>query len=154
MRYQHVFAFPHWRAQRMCWRCGDTPTGRCSYTNCNLDAPWRSTRTSAEQTMVETSSMVRRTTLFFACSSFSVDMVVIGVLHCMYLGVTTEALGNIMWEFMETLPGHINAKVKKNTLGQSQAVVQRQPYQNTTTKTDQRHDQYEWQISKVEIQGC
>ena len=61
--------------------------------------------------MVDITKSGKKISSLFACPGFSVDMVVIGVLHCMDLGVTAEVLGNIMWEFMETLPGNINTKV-------------------------------------------
>ena len=39
----------------------------------------------------------------FNCPGFSVERVVIGVLHCLDLGVTQEVCGNVMWEALEWL---------------------------------------------------
>ncbi|MFM7986737.1 MAG: hypothetical protein ACKPKO_46230, partial [Candidatus Fonsibacter sp.] len=55
-----------------------TYTGICSYTNFHFGAPWRSTRTSAKQTMVDIIKSGKKISPLFACPSFSVDMVVIG----------------------------------------------------------------------------
>jgi hypothetical protein len=35
----------------------------------------------------------------FDSPGFTVDMAVIGVLHCVDLGVTAEVIGNILWEY-------------------------------------------------------
>lgn len=40
----------------------------------------------------------------FDSPGFTVDMVVIGVLHCVDLGVTAEVVGNIMWEYLQQMP--------------------------------------------------
>ena len=115
MWYQQVFAFPHWTADRICWKCGASQTGRCSYKNFKLDAPWRSTRKSPSQCMSDIIKTGKGISPLFACPGFTVDMVVIGALHCLDLGVTAEILGNIMWEWMQTLR-RMNIKVKVKTL--------------------------------------
>ena len=99
MWYQQVFAFPHWNAERICWKCGASSSVICNYKNFSMDAPWRTTRKTALQFMREVVKGGKNISPLFDSPGFTVDMAVIGVLHCVDLGVTAEVIGNILWEY-------------------------------------------------------
>jgi hypothetical protein len=103
MWYQQVFAFPHWNAERICWKCGASSSGICNYKNFSKDAPWRTTRKTALQFMREVVKGGKNISPLFDSPGFTVDMVVIGVLHCVDLGVTAEVVGNIFWEYLQKM---------------------------------------------------
>lgn len=109
MFYNSVFGFPHWGAEHICWKCRATKAG---FKDFGPDAPWRSTRLSSIQFLqLQRHNNVAISPLFDS-PGFSVDMVCIGVLHTMDLGVTQVALGALFYLYLlkGNLPGRAIAK--------------------------------------------
>ena len=113
--FHQVLAFPHWVADKICWRCRASMKGEMSYTNGGPKAPWRATRYKAGEFLAQQLAQGLHVSPLFECPGFSVEDVSIGVLHCMDLGVTQDIIGNIFLEAITTLdwPGRSMAdKVK------------------------------------------
>ena len=72
----------------------------------------------------------------FTGLGFTVDMVVIGVLHCVDLGVSAEVLGYILWACIQSIGGQNFVNDRTATL-----LTDNTTYQHNTTNSDQnRHE--------------
>ena len=87
-----------WSSVQRCWLCKANPDGRNCFHNCSQYAPWRKTRYMAGEFIQDLKNQGLPPKPLFSCPGFSVDRVVIGVLHCLDLGVTQEVFGYVLWE--------------------------------------------------------
>ena len=105
--YQHIFGFPGWTGKVICWRCKATSDDTMPYWDFSPGAKWRTNRYKAGCFFKAQRLAGSHVSPLFSCPGYTLDMVCIGVMHCVDLGVTQEVLGNIFSEFMDKggLPG-------------------------------------------------
>ena len=68
-------------------------------------------------------------------------MVVIGVLHCVDLGVTAEVVGNIFWEYLQKMSSKQIGDQGAEVADQAEGLVQDQSCTIKATRSDKRYDQ-------------
>ena len=95
----NIFSLPSWSNKSICWlckaNCDDKP-----YWDFSPNAAWRSSRYKRG----EFGRVFREQGLspsgIFSLPGMSLDFVCIDVLHALDLGVSQEAIGNCLWEFL------------------------------------------------------
>ena len=95
--FKELFGFPSWSAKSICWMCA---ANRSDYPFDDFGprAPWRTRMFSAEEFFGrQRQARVTRSPLF-DCPAFKLSMVVDDVLHCLNLGVSQDALGNLFYD--------------------------------------------------------
>ena len=103
--YNNVFGFPSWASTRMCWKCGATQQGQCSFRDTGANALWRSTRHTGEEfLLLQTASGVSNSVIFTS-PGVKMRYVVIDWLHTVDLGVAQSICGNALFETLEFLEG-------------------------------------------------
>ena len=95
--YKQVFAFPGWNNKSICWRC---PANRDDkpYWDFSLSAAWRKGRYSEQEFWSKQRANNVSPSCLFALPGMSLEFVCIDVLHAMDLGVSQDAIGNVLWE--------------------------------------------------------
>ena len=100
MWYKELFSFPSWTSSTICWKCKATKE---TYKDFGGKAVWRSQRLSPTSFFAQQREHGVSPSPLFNAIGFSLDMVMIDVLHCMDLGCTQDILGNIFWEAIDWL---------------------------------------------------
>eukprot|EP00969_Alexandrium_andersonii_P250646 11078119-Alexandrium_andersonii.AAC.1 len=95
--YKQVFGFPSWAAKQICWRCL-AGTQEHPWTSFGSRASWRTARCTPGQFLKRQRDNGVQPSPLFSIPGFTLDMVVIDVLHCMDLGCSQDMLGNVFWE--------------------------------------------------------
>ena len=111
--YKQVFGFPSWASKQICWKClAGTETH--PWTDFGPGASWRLARCTPGQFFKRQRDNGIEPSPLFSIPGFSLNMVVIDVLHCMDLGCTQDMLGNVLWEGLSLYPGTSRAKKLKS----------------------------------------
>ena len=98
MWYKELFSFPSWASNQLCWRCEATQE---NFRDFGLKAAWRKQRVKPVAFFGRQRAQGLEPSPLFRAMGFSLDMVLIDVLHCMDLGCTQDILGNICFEALQ-----------------------------------------------------
>ena len=90
---KEMFGFPSWASKQLCWLC-EADKYEKPYTDFGMSAAWRSARRSPAHFVAHQRSQGVQRSPLFDCPGFSLNMVVIDMLHACDLGVAQVALGN------------------------------------------------------------
>ena len=96
--FNSIFGAPHWKClDRMCWRCGAVgdPNSPLRYSRSDRRSPWRRTRLTHEQFLVQCALV---SPWFTFVHGLRIECLMIDVLHCIDLGVFAHLVGNIFGE--------------------------------------------------------
>ena len=107
MNYKTLFGFKGWASDCICWACGANKSGR-PYWDFTSKALWRSCRLTTYQFLkLMAQNGIDRSVLFDA-PGFILDFIMVDVLHCLDLGVSQEAIGNLFYYFigLKFVPGN------------------------------------------------
>ena len=98
--YATLFSFPKWNcADRMCWMCDASSSGRLAFSNCGPAAPWRDTRQTHESYIARLAADGKAVpVLFERVVGLRLECVFIDVLHTADLGFSAHVAGNIFDE--------------------------------------------------------
>lgn len=99
MWYKELVSFPSWASNYICWKCEASQT---TYKQFGAKAPWRQKRLTPRGccSQKQRAASLEPSPLFKAIG-FSLNMVMVDVLHCMDLGVSQDILGNIFSEALD-----------------------------------------------------
>ena len=80
--------FSSWNGIMICWRCTPTTDDNMQYRECSIGAKWKAKR--RRPGTVFKAQMLARATVktLFTCPGFTLDMVCVGIMLCVELGVT------------------------------------------------------------------
>ena len=109
VNYKGLFGFKGWSGEEICWCCParKSLTSKFCYLNFSMNAPWRFARnTTAKFIALMVANGVDRCATFDA-PGFTIDYIMVGVRHCLDLGVSQEAIGNLFWRWISSpkVPG-------------------------------------------------
>lgn len=107
--YNQVFGFPSWASTRMCWKCGATQHGHCSFRDTGPDACWRTLRQTCDEFLQHQLATGVANSVIFTAPGVKISYVVIDWLHTMDLGLCQTILGNTMFECLAFLEGNTQA---------------------------------------------
>lgn len=99
--YKQVFSFPSWSSSSICWLCG-ADKARIPFTDFSLTAAWRRARYAKGEFWRKLRDQNLEPSCLFSIPGMSLEYVCIDVLHALDLGITQDALGNAIWEFMNS----------------------------------------------------
>ena len=115
--FKEIFAFPSWSAHSICWKC-HANNSDCHFCNFGKNANWRTRRRTSAQFFANLIAQGLAISPIFDCPGFKLAFVVIGILHCLDLGVSPKILGNIMYEAMQRICVGRNQKQRAHALEQ------------------------------------
>lgn len=106
---KQIFGFKGWSSHAICWKClankGDIP-----YTDFSLEAKWRSTRHHPASIVDRLHKEAVTISPLFQAPGFCPSMICVDILHCLDLGVSADALGNLMFEALNSPEMYTGAK--------------------------------------------
>lgn len=102
--FKKLFGFKGWSAHtNICWMCGaDADPDSKPWWDFTSNAKWRSSRLSTFQFLKLLEKNKVSLCKLFEAPCFDISMVMVDVLHCLDLGVSQDALGNLFWLVVST----------------------------------------------------
>eukprot|EP00969_Alexandrium_andersonii_P336612 14879087-Alexandrium_andersonii.AAC.1 len=110
--YCDTFGFPRWSEnQEMCWLCrASNVVPELNWMDARPTAGWRGTLKS-QATYLADRQVAGFISNIFLVEGFSMEMVMIDVLHTVDLGVAQHVVANILWEVKDGMGPNIDQKV-------------------------------------------
>ena len=97
-----IFDWPAWNAGRICWRClADNHT--LNWRDCSAEAAWRATKMDHQDYMAVACVANAKLSPLIGFPGFKMEYIVIDVLHCCDLGITQDAIGNALAEWLREI---------------------------------------------------
>ena len=94
--YKQIFSFKGWASESICWRCMANKSDK-PFWDFGLGARWRRHRMSPTSLMQRLLGEGASISPLFGAPGFCFTYITIDVLHCMDLGVSIDAMGNLFW---------------------------------------------------------
>jgi hypothetical protein len=113
--YKQMFGFKGWASESICWRCLANKSSM-PYADFSLSAKWRKTRMTQALFMARLRKEAAFINPLMGAPGFNFQYITIDVLHCMDLGVTADAIGNLFWMLLGTVYKGGNKKTQVEAL--------------------------------------
>ena len=99
MNYKTLFGIKGWASQNICWACSANKSST-PFWDCTSKALWRSQRytTMAFLKLMRQNGIAQN--VLFDAPGFILSFIMVDVLHCLDLGVSQEAIGNLFYLFI------------------------------------------------------
>lgn len=114
--FANVLDVPNWNSCSMCWMCRASKSGYLDYKYTKATAPWRMTKYLGNEFLEELASKGNNLSPLYLLPGFTMDMISVGVLHCLDLGVAQDILGNIFYDALHYLMEGNTAKDRVHQL--------------------------------------
>jgi hypothetical protein len=110
--FKQLFGFKGWASSSICWRCGANRSDQ-PFWDFSLTAAWRASRQTTLGFLQRLRSEGQTLSPLFGAPGFTVELIVVDVLHALDLGVAQDALGNLFKEALhQKYAGTTDQKVK------------------------------------------
>ena len=99
MNYKTLFGFKGWAGEEICWACKANKSSM-PFWDFGINAAWRKCRhTTFSFVNMMTANGIAKSALFDA-PGFLLQYIMVDVLHCLDLGVTQDAIGNLLFLYI------------------------------------------------------